>query len=349
MPRGRPTKRAAPAVRPPSARRAAMLHPVEPDLPAPPVRRRRIASAAAGRPEDLPPTDTASAASLVAIVTREVLKQLREDRDATLPPPSLPAPEMPAPVLPVAEPLDLAVTGALSTMVDTDLYTGEPPPTPSSMPMHTTPLGAELTDKLKNKIWANEFVDFSDLTHPVQQRPQQLSVQSGETHQVISIMPQSRGRQISSIDQWTSALLVFGAVYTQRFPQSAPGIFKYAEIVRDIALTGPPFAWRQYDTHFRTLRQTDPISFPWAQPRWDLFFRYMYAKPIQGGFSRAPSAFLNQAARRPQPFPTGVCWMYQKGGKCTARNCRYKHLCSKCQAPHPASSCRLPIANPSKR
>ena len=68
MPRGRPTKRAAPAVRPPSARRAAMLHPVEPDLPAPPVRRRRIAFAAAGRPEDLPPTDTASAASLVVIV-----------------------------------------------------------------------------------------------------------------------------------------------------------------------------------------------------------------------------------------------------------------------------------------
>ena len=347
MPRGRPTKRAAPAVRPPSARRAAMLHPVEPDLPAPPVRRRRIASAAAGRPEDLPPTDTASAASLVVLVTREVLQQLREDRDAALP--SLPAPVRPAPVLPVAEPLDMAVTGALSTMVDTDIYTGEPPPIPSIIPMHTTPLGAELSAKLKNKIWADEFVDFIDLTHPVQQRPQQVSVQSGETHQVISIMPQSRGRQISSIDQWTSALLVFGAVYTQRFPQSAPGIFKYAEIVRDIALTGPPFAWRQYDAHFRTLRQTDPSSFPWAQPRWDLFFKYMYAKHIQGGSGRAPFAFPNQAARRPQPFQTGFCWLYQKGGKCSTRNCRYKHLCSKCQAPHPASSCRLPVANPSKR
>ena len=162
MPRGRPTKRAAPAVRPPSARRAAMLHPVEPDLPAPPVCRRRIAFAAAGRPEDLPPTDTASAASLVVIVTREVLKQLREDRDATLPPPSLPSPEMPAPVLPVA--------------------------------------------------------------------------------------------------------------------------------------------WRQYDTHFRTLRQTDPISFPWAQPRWDLFFRYMYAKPIQGGLVVLPPRSSTKLPAVPSPF-----------------------------------------------
>jgi len=147
-----------------------------------------------------------------------------------------------APVLPVAEPFDLAVTGALSAMVGIDVYTGEP--TPPSLPMHTTPLGAELSDKLKKIMWANEFVDFIDLTHPVQQQPEQISVQSGETHQLVSIMPQTRVRQISSIDQWTSAFLVFEAVYTQIFPQSAPGIFKYAEIVRDIALTGPPFAWR---------------------------------------------------------------------------------------------------------
>ena len=96
MPAERPAKRVAPVVRPPSARRAALTRPTEPDLPAPPVRRRRIASAAPGRPDDLP-KDTASTASMVAIVTREVLKQLREDRDAALPPPSLHAPVLPAP------------------------------------------------------------------------------------------------------------------------------------------------------------------------------------------------------------------------------------------------------------
>ena len=456
MPAGRAAKRGAPAVRPPSARRAALTRPTEPDLPAPPVRRRRIASAAAGRPDDLPPTDAASTASMVAIVTREVLKQLREDRVASLPPPSLPAPEMPvaapldlavtgalsslvdsnmypgeptpagvpmhttplgadlsdklkgkiwanefidfldlthpvqqqphqisvqsgeshqlvsimpqtrvrqissidqwtsaflvfgavytedrvaslpppslpAPEMPVAAPLDLAVTGALSSLVDSNMYPGEP--TPAGVPMHTTPLGADLSDKLKGKIWANEFIDFLDLTHPVQQQPHQISVQSGESHQLVSIMPQTRVRQISSIDQWTSDFLVFGAVYTQRFPHSPPGLFKYAEIVRDIALTGPPFAWRLYDCQFRTLRQSDPVNFPWEQPRWDLFFRCMYAKPFQGGYSRAPSTVFHQPAPRSQPFPIGCCWLYQKGGKCNTRNCRFKHVCSKCQAP----------------
>ena len=55
---------------------------------------------------------------------------------------------LPAPDMPVAAPLAQAVTGALSAMVDTDVYTGEP--TPTSVPMHTTPLGADLSDKLKN-------------------------------------------------------------------------------------------------------------------------------------------------------------------------------------------------------
>ena len=123
MPAERPAKRVAPVVRPPSARRAALTRPTEPDLPAPPVRRRRIASAAPGRPDDLP-KDTASTASMVAIVTREVLKQLREDRDAALPPPSLHAPVLPAPEMPVAAPLDLAVTGALSSLVDSNIYPG---------------------------------------------------------------------------------------------------------------------------------------------------------------------------------------------------------------------------------
>ena len=119
---------------------------------------------------------------MVAIVTREVPKQLCEDRDAGLPPPSLPAP-----VMPVTAPLYLTVTGALSSTVDTDGYPSEP--TPSSVPMHTTPLGADLSDKLKTKIWANEFVDFLDLTHPIQQQPQQTSVQSGSSPSCPGLLP----------------------------------------------------------------------------------------------------------------------------------------------------------------
>ena len=51
----------------------------------------------------------------------------------------------------------------------------------------------------------------------------------------------------------------------------------------------------------------------------------MYTKPFQGGYSRAPSTVFHQPARRSQPFPTGCCWLYQKGWKCNTRNCLFKH------------------------
>ena len=110
-----------------------------------------------------------------------------------------------------------------------------------------------------------------------------MAVSSGDSHQLFSLLPQARGRQISTIDQWTSAFLVFGAIYAQRFPEAAPGLFKYCEVVRDIAATGPPLAWRQYDARFRSLRQFDLAGFLWEQPRWDLFFKCMYTSDVQGG------------------------------------------------------------------
>ena len=246
-----------------------------------PIRRRRTVATAAGRPEDLPaasdgvPDAASSTADMVAIVTREVLKQLREDRDATRAAdvtPTAPAPAVdaaPEVVWPMAgpsierdNPIDFAVAGALSSLMDDK---GEPAPNTCVL-FHTTALGADLPERIKAKIWANEFVEFFELTHVHHFQPQQMAVSSGDSHQVFSLLPQARGRQISTIAQWTSAFLVFGAIYAQRFPEAAPGLFKYCEVVRDIAATGPPFAWRQYDARFRSLRQFDLAGFPGSNP-----------------------------------------------------------------------------------
>ena len=176
-PRGRLPKPARAIVRPPSHRRAARKRAAEaePPAPAPPIRRRRTVAAAAGRSEDLPaasdgvPEAAGNTADMVAIVTREVLKQLREDRDATRAAdvtPTAPAPSVdaaPEVVWPMAgsnierdNPMDLAVAGALSTLMDDK---GEPAPN-RCVPFHTIALGADLPERIKAKIWANEFVEF---------------------------------------------------------------------------------------------------------------------------------------------------------------------------------------------
>ncbi|KAI0229955.1 hypothetical protein LSAT2_019646 [Lamellibrachia satsuma] len=117
-------------VRPPSHRRAARKRAAEaePPAPAPPISRRRTVAAAEGRPEDLPaasdgvPEAAGNTADMAAIGTREVLKQLRDDRGATraadvtatAPAPSVDAtPEvvkpMPGPNIERDNPMDLAI------------------------------------------------------------------------------------------------------------------------------------------------------------------------------------------------------------------------------------------------
>ena len=108
------------------------------------------------------PDAAGSTADMAAIVTREVLKQLGEDRDATCAAdvtPTAPAPSgNPAPEVAMAganierdNPMDFAVGGAISTLMDDKC---EPAPN-TCVPFHTTALGADLPECIKAKIWAN--------------------------------------------------------------------------------------------------------------------------------------------------------------------------------------------------
>ena len=229
-----------------------------------------------------------------------------------------------------ADQVDYTVAGAIDALLRGER--GEPT-LPQNLPLHTTELGADLSDKVKAKISANEYVDFFEFVN-ASKRHQMPDY----AHPLLSLIPQGKVKQISSIEQWTSAFLVFGAVYTQRFPDKAPGLFKYCEVVRDIANTGPPFAWRQYDEQFRTFRHSNPQSFPWDQPRWDLFFKCMYAKQVQGGQS-CSSYCLPQPIQLPSALSGRLLLGVPERGKCVSKTCRFKHVCAKCQAPHPSTSC----------
>ncbi|CAB4024843.1 G2 M phase-specific E3 ubiquitin- ligase [Paramuricea clavata] len=54
----------------------------------------------------------------------------------------------------------------------------------------------------------------------------------------------------------------YSHVLSLNFPQEAPDLMKYAEVVRDLAAGGAN--WRFYDTQFRSLRQTRAHEMPWG-------------------------------------------------------------------------------------
>ena len=88
----------------------------------------------------------------------------------------------------------------------------------------TMPIDAQVSPKIKAKIWANEFVEFGLLINPrVGDTRYQRSInQNDNAVPTLSLEPSSRIKPINTTDLWTSAFQIFVGVYTCKFPQEAP-------------------------------------------------------------------------------------------------------------------------------
>ena len=123
--------------------------------------------------------------------------------------------------------------------------------------------------KLKAKIWAHEYFGFGLLlanspTEPQYHLSVTTSASSGSAGlPTLCLEPTNKAKPLTSIDAWTSAFQIFVGIYTTKFPQEAPALIKYGEVVRDLAARGAN--WRYYDTNFRYLKQQQPASLAWNE------------------------------------------------------------------------------------
>ena len=126
------------------------------------------------------------------------------------------------------------------------------------------PIDANVSPKIKTKIWAHEFIDLGILlSSGAGDTRYHLSVSSpqGSSLPTLSLEPSHKPKNIPNIDSWTSAFQVFVGVYTAKFPMDdAPALVKYSKGVRDLAARGT--YWRFYLWQFRLLRQSNPTEFP---------------------------------------------------------------------------------------
>ena len=134
--------------------------------------------------------------------------------------------------------------------------------TPLSMPANkpftsvAVTLGSRVSSKLKSKIWANEYIDFGALLSisPTTDK-YSLSLKpsaSSSNQPYLTLEPFQPSKKIHSFNQWLSAFNTFVAIYSERFPNEAPKLMKYCEIVRDIS--AKPGDWYFYDEQLRYIR-----------------------------------------------------------------------------------------------
>ena len=135
------------------------------------------------------------------------------------------------------------------------------------------PLGSRLSARLKNKIWAEEFVNFGSLldTSPNLDKFA-LSITpptggNGSKTPNFTFKPVNNEKKLTSIDEWVLALHTFVAVYCEKFTRETPHLIQFCKTVQDIATHGGD--WKYYDEQFRYLRQGNPPKYPWGVVHWE--------------------------------------------------------------------------------
>ena len=199
------------------------------------------------------------------------------------------------------------------------------------------PVDARVSDKLREKIWKDEFIDFGCLlANPALANRFQLTVQNAASGPLPSlcIEPIAKNKKIISIESWLSSFHIFVGIYTKRFPHEAPALMKYCDTIQDLA--GRGHNWKFYDENFRFSRQTHHSALPWDRIHDELWLKshqVPQARPLQ------PTSQVRLPGRVDNT-PKGFCFRFHKGRKC-APGCAYKHQCYKCEGSHPVSNCNF--------
>ena len=125
----------------------------------------------------------------------------------------------------------------------------------------TFDLESRILDRVKAKIWVNEYVDFGSLlTVSPDESKYRISVTDDRDHPSLCLEHVKAKWRSLTTDQWLTAFNVFVAVYTIKTPSAISSLMKYCEVVRDIA--AKQGNWRYYDKQFRFLRQSKLDRYP---------------------------------------------------------------------------------------
>ena len=196
--------------------------------------------------------------------------------------------------------------------------------------------GAHIPDRIKQKIWADKYIDFQDLQQQTHTSKYSMSLNETGSTPTLQFTPH-RKRPLTE-GEWSSAWDDYLAVYTIKRPQSLCDMLTYSKMIKDLMKTGAD--WRSYDQQFRADREHNQCS--WAAIRVDLQIAATLKMPNN---TRNNQPFRHNQNNYPFRFraqqktpPVGYCYEYHKPNtKCFVTNCPYKHVCPRCSQKHPMS------------
>jgi hypothetical protein len=213
------------------------------------------------------------------------------------------------------------------------------------------PVELNVTDKIKQKIWSGEYLDFNTLLDMDQPTEYTLKFVDGGDGSQINLAPAKNAKKVISVAQWCSVFNIFLVVYCKKYPQEISNLVTYQTKIRSLAQKGGD--WQRYDTQFRKLKAQYTMS--WELPHFELWVdclhnppKLVHTKPIKTGYRsfRPQKGQYNQTQTQSKSkfanLPKGVCYDFHGYGKCKREEeCPYSHKCftAGCGGPHSFSLC----------
>lgn len=203
------------------------------------------------------------------------------------------------------------------------------------------PLHAHVRQNVKEKIWAQEYVELS-LCLPrssfgTEEYALSVNKQAGGSA-TLSFAPTEKPRQIESFEQWQRAFEIFSAVILSNPMRSseAAGLLKYGQTIRELYQCNAN--WRGYDDSFRVLKRQQ--SWAWGEIPAELWMKAMSRATSHGSFTQDKRPFLGHKKGGDRSNRKTHCFKYNKGESHDEKSCTYPHICRYCYKPgHNGSNC----------
>jgi len=215
-----------------------------------------------------------------------------------------------------------------------------------------TPLGFNVSDKIKKDIWSDSYVDLVTLSPNFNEDEDDDVLFKTKSVKISTI---AKTKQFLSIHQWTAAFDIFMSIYYVKYPNSILGLIKYAYNIRAMSKQFGFHMARSYDETFRRVRKV--MGFDWAvvnDELWRTAF-YEHVNTSQASSNNNNYKSNRQVGNSPFPrrvqqqnnlFPPGFCWAYCRTGGCSNfNNCKLKHQCVQCATKHATITCKEWLAH----
>ena len=97
----------------------------------------------------------------------------------------------------------------------------------------SNPLDFMVPQKVKDKIWAREYVELSTLLLDDDQE-MELQISSHSSKPTFTLVLKTK-QEVNMISRWIKTFNCFTAVYSRRWPEEVPGLLKHMELVIGLA------------------------------------------------------------------------------------------------------------------